>query len=448
MSNLNRSIMKLQPNYYTLAFLIRSSRANRNGEAPVYARISVAGQRTEFNVNRNVAPENWNAAKGMPKGHSRRDIELSKHLDSIRVRISEIHAQLVKDEEVINPIVLKNHYLGNIAGPKMLCEVFQEVVDQYKDKLEVGDVCRCTFLRWERCVKYLSEFLQQREGRPDIPIKKLTSGMIDDFEHFLRINKENGNNAAVKYIRYLKKVTRIAIANKWMDEDPFVNKRYTRTQAKREALNEEELKRLMLLHLTDWPSLERVRDMFVFCCFTGLAFVDVSTLTKEQIYVDDNGEKWIKKPRQKTGEISTIPLLSIPEKILEKYKDHPTVIAKGVLLPLISIQRMNSYLAEIATLAKIKKRLTTHIARHTFATISLRNHVPIESISKMLGHSDIQTTQIYAKMVDEAVSEDMQKMRSKFDGMDDIITPLAEKPTDFVREPLKKRGRPRKRPEM
>lgn len=420
----------------------------KSGEVPVFARISIGGQRTEFNINRSVDPENWNSAKGMPKGHTKKDIELSKHLDSIRVRISEIHAQLVKDEEVINPIVLKNHYLGNIAGPKMLCEVFQEVVDQYKDKLEVGDVCRCTFLRWERCVKYLSEFLQQREGRPDIPIKKLTSGMIDDFEHFLRINKENGNNAAVKYIRYLKKVTRIAIANKWMDEDPFVNKRYTRTQAKREALNEEELKRLMLLHLTDWPSLERVRDMFVFCCFTGLAFVDVSTLTKEQIYVDDNGEKWIKKPRQKTGEISTIPLLSIPEKILEKYKDHPTVIAKGVLLPLISIQRMNSYLAEIATLAKIKKRLTTHIARHTFATISLRNHVPIESISKMLGHSDIQTTQIYAKMVDEAVSEDMQKMRSKFDGMDDIITPLAEKPTDFVREPVKKRGRPRKRPEM
>lgn len=435
-----------QPNYYTLTFLIRSARANRSGEAPIFARISVAGQRTEFNVNRNVAPENWNAAKGMAKGRSKKDLELNKYIDSIRVRISEIHAQLIKDEEVINPIVLKDHYLGNIAGPKMLCEVFQEVVDQYKEKMDIGAVCKCTFLRWERCVKYLSEFLQQREGRPDIPIKKLTSGMIDDFEHFLRITKENGNNAAVKYIRYLKKVTRIAIANKWMDEDPFVNKRYTRTQAKREALNEDELKSLMLLNLTDWPSLEKVRDMFVFCCFTGLAFVDVSTLTKDQIYVDANGEKWIKKPRQKTGEISTIPLLGIPEKILEKYKNHPTVLSKGVLLPLISIQRMNSYLAEIATLAKVKKHLTTHIARHTFACVSLRNHVPIESISKMLGHSDIQTTQIYAKMVDEAISEDMQKMRSKFDGLDDVITPLAKKPTDFVREPPKKRGRPRKNP--
>ena len=176
-----------QPNYYTLTFLIRSARANRSGEAPIFARISVAGQRTEFNVNRNVAPENWNAAKGMAKGRSKKDLELNKYIDSIRVRISEIHAQLIKDEEVINPIVLKDHYLGNIAGPKMLCEVFQEVVDQYKEKMDIGDVCKCTFLRWERCVKYLSEFLQQREGRPDIPIKKLTSGMIDDFEHFLRI---------------------------------------------------------------------------------------------------------------------------------------------------------------------------------------------------------------------------------------------------------------------
>ena len=435
-----------QPNYYTLSFMMRSARSTRTGEAPIYARITVSGQRAEFNINRNVDPENWNTAKGMSKGRSKRDIELNKYLESIRARISEIHAQLVKDEEVINPIVLKNHYLGNIAGPRMLVETFNGVVAQYKEKLEMGDICECTFLRWERCGKYLSEFLNKREGSPDIPIRKLTSGMIDDFEHFLRVTKENGNNAAVKYIRYLKKVTRIALANKWMDEDPFINKRYTRTQAKREALNEDELKRIMSLNLTDLPSLEKVRDTFIFCCFTGLAFVDVSTLSKAQIVEDENGERWIKKPRQKTGEISSIPLLGIPAKILEKYKDHPMVVSKGIMLPVISNQRMNAYLLEIATLAKVKKHLTTHIARHTFATVSLRNHVPIESISKMLGHSDIQTTQIYAKMVDEAISEDMQKMRFKFDKMEDTVTPLKEKPTDFVREPPKKRGRPRKNP--
>ena len=328
----------------------------------------------------------------------------------------------------------------------MLCAVFRDVIAQYRDKLERGDICKSTFLRWKRCEKYLSEFLTHREGVADIPIKKLTSGMIDDFEHFLRVNKENGNNAAVKYIRYLKKVTRVAIANKWLSEDPFINKRYTRTVANREALTEKEVKSIMALNLTALPRLEQVRDIFIFCCFTGLAFVDISTLTRNQIIEDEHGECWIRKKRQKTDELSCIPLLDIPRRIADKYKNHPTVIAKGVVLPVISNQRMNSYLSEIATLAKVHKHLTTHIARHTFATVSLRNHVPLETISKMLGHSDIQTTQIYAKMVEEAISEDMRKMRAKFDGIEIPISPLLDKPTDFEREPLKRRGRPRKNP--
>lgn len=435
-----------QANYYTLTFMIRKAQQKKSGETPIFARITVSGQRAEFNINRSVDPDNWNAAKGLSFGKSKRDIELNKYLDSIRVRISEIHASLVKDEEAINPLIIKQHILGNAEGPKMLCAVFNYVNEQHKERFDRGDICDGTYLRWKRCAEYLAEFIQKREGRDDIPIKKLTSGMIDDFEHFLRVNKGNGNNAAIRYVRYLKKVTRVALANKWLDEDPFIDKHYSRTATNRGHLGEEEVKRIMALNLTEFPRLDQVRDTFVFCCFTGLAFADISTLSKEFIVEDDNGEKWIRKPRQKTGEISTIPLLDIPQRLIKKYENHPTVIAKGIVLPVISNQRMNSYLAEIATLAKIQKHLTTHIARHTFATMSLRNHVPIESISKMLGHSDIQTTQIYAKMLDEAVSEDMQKMRSKFDGIDHNINPLPEKPTTFEREPLKKRGRPRKNP--
>ena len=434
------------PTYFTLTFMVRKSQQKRTGEVPIFARITISGQRTEFNINRSVDPDNWNASRGMAKGRSKKDIELNKYLDSIRVRMSEIHAHLLKDEAVINPLILKQHFLGNIEGPKMLCAVFRDVIGQYRDKLERGDICKSTYLRWERCEKYLSEFLVHREGVADIPIKKLTSGMIDNFEHFLRVNKENGNNAAVKYIRYLKKVTRVAIANKWLSEDPFIDKRYTRTVANREALTEKEVKSIMALNLTALPRLDQVRDIFIFCCFTGLAFVDISTLTRNQIIEDEHGECWIRKNRQKTDELSCIPLLDIPRRIADKYKNHPTVIAKGVVLPVISNQRMNSYLAEIATLAKVHKHLTTHIARHTFATVSLRNHVPLETISKMLGHSDIQTTQIYAKMVDEAISEDMRRMRDKFDGIEIPILPLPDKPTDFKREPLKKRGRPRKNP--
>lgn len=435
-----------QANYYTLTFMIRKAQQMKSGEVPVFARITMSGQRTEFNINRSVNPKNWNPSKGNSKGRSKRDVELNNYLDSIRVRISEIHAQLIKDEEVINPNVIKQHFLGKAEGPKMLCGVFNYVNEQHRERYDRGDICDGTYLRWKRCAEYLSEFIKKREGRDDIPIKKLSSGMVDDFEHFLRVSKGNSNNTAIRYVRYLKKVTRVALANKWLDEDPFIDKHYSRTTTNREHLSEAEVRRIMSLDLSEIPRLEQVRDTFVFCCFTGLAFADVSTLTRDFILTDDNGEMWIRKPRQKTGEVSTIPLLDIPRMLIRKYETHPTVVAKGIVLPVISNQRMNSYLAEIADLARIKKHLTTHIARHTFATMSLRNHVPIESISKMLGHSDIQTTQIYAKMVDEAISEDMRKMRDKFDGIEIPISPLPDKPTDFEREPLNKRGRPRKNP--
>ena len=253
---------------------------SRSGEAPIFARLTISGQRAEFNINRSVDPDNWNAAKGLSKGKSKRDLELNKYLDSIRVRISEIHTMLVKEEEVINPNVIK--------------------------RFDRGDICDGTYLRWKRCAEYLSEFLQKREGREDVPIKKLTSGMIDDFEHFLRVNKGNSNNTAI------------------------------RTTTNRGFLTEDEVKRIMALDFTELPRLDQVRDTFIFCCFTGLAFADISTLTRDFIIEDANGELWIRKPRQKTGEISTIPLLDIPHKLIKKYENHPTVVAKGVVLPVIS----------------------------------------------------------------------------------------------------------------
>ncbi|MDE6814167.1 MAG: site-specific integrase [Duncaniella sp.] len=223
-----------------------------------------------------------------------------------------------------------------------------------------------------------------------------------------------------------------------------MGKRYTRTKTEREHLTEDELHRIMDLDLRMFPRLDLVRDTFVFCCFCGLAFVDISTLTRDQIVTDNDGEIWIRKNRQKTGEVSTIPLLDIPKKIAEKYRNHPKAAEKNVVIPVISNQRMNSYLGEIAAKAEVKKHLTTHIARHTFATMSLNNHVPIETISKILGHSDITTTQIYARMLDKTISEDMERMRAKFDTMPVEIRTIPEPPTTFVPEPKPRRGRPRK----
>lgn len=173
----------------------------------------------------------------------------------------------------------------------------------------------------------------------------------------------------------------------------------------------------MALDLKAFPRLECVRDTFVFCCFTGLAFIDVKTLKRSDISADANGNMWIRKNREKTEELSVIPLFDVPQTIMRKYSGHPVVLTTGVVLPVMSNQKVNAYLKEIADLAKISKHLTSHIARHTFATMSLNNHVPLETISKMLGHSDIKTTQIYARLLDNTISEDMEIMRAKFNGV-------------------------------
>ena len=275
--------MKLSnESYFSLNFIARK-RANKEGELPITLRITMNGQRAEIYINRTVRPDDWNAAKGQSKGKTKKDLELNRYLDTVRTKICEIHNRLVLRDEPINPDVLKRAFLGKLEKPKMLCEAFREVNVKVREQYERGDICKATVLRWERCEKYLSEFLMMKENMSDIPMKNLTSGMVDDFEHFLRVRKMCANNAAVKYIRYLKNVVRVGIANKWIDDDPFIGKRYTRTKSDREFLSENELKAIMKLDLTTLPRLDLVRDTFVFCCFYGLAFADISTLTRDHI---------------------------------------------------------------------------------------------------------------------------------------------------------------------
>lgn len=405
----------LHDSYFTLSFIARKARALRNGEYPIFVRITVSGQISEMNLGRSVAPENWDQKRAMSKGRSRRDLELNKYIEVVKARFLEIHNMLVREGKMVNPKILRDHFLGTVEKPKMLCDVFRETNVKRKEELDRGDIVKATYQRWERCVDYLVEFLNLTQNVEDIPIRDVTSGTIDDFEHFLRMRKGCANNAAVRYVRCVKNVMRYALAHKWITHDPFIGKKYQRTHTERQFLTEPELKAVMELDLKDIPRLEIVRDTFVFCCFTGLAFCDIKSLQRSNITTDTEGNTWIRKAREKTGEMSIIPMLAVPRHIAEKYATNPVVIQKDVVLPVITNQKMNAYLKEIADLARIEKHLTTHLARHTFASLSLSNHVPIESISKMLGHADIRTTQIYAKTQDKTIYEDMESMRHKFD---------------------------------
>ncbi len=405
----------LHDSYFTLSFIARKARALRNGEYPIFVRITVSGQISEMNLGRSVAPENWDQKRTMSKGRSRRDLELNKYIEVVKARFLEIHNMLVREGKMVNPKILRDHFLGTVEKPQMLCDVFRETNVKRKEELDRGDIVQATYQRWERCVVYLEEFLKLTQNMEDMPIKDVTSGIIDDFEHFLRMKKGCANNAAVRYVRCVKNVMQYALAHKWISHDPFIGKKYQRTHTERKHLNEVELKAVMELDLKDLPRLEVVRDTFVFCCFTGLAFCDIKSLKRSDITTDAEGNTWIRKAREKTGEMSVIPMLAVPRRISEKYAANPVVLQKNVVLPVITNQKMNAYLKEIADLARIDKHLTTHLARHTFASLSLSNHVPIESISKMLGHSDIRTTQIYAKMQEKTIYEDMASMRQKFD---------------------------------
>ncbi|MCM1142181.1 MAG: site-specific integrase [Muribaculum sp.] len=406
----------MKDSFFVLTFFIRKPKAKGDGEYPIYARITAAGQSIEFTIGRKVNPDDWDQRRQRTTGRSRRDIELAKYLEMVRTRFNEIHTKLMLEGRYINPRILKDHYFGNVEKPKMLCDVFREANIKRKEELERGDICAATYGRWERCVTYLEDFMTIKFGQKDIPIKDVTTGFTQDFEHYLRVSKNCANNTTVRYLRYLKNVIQYAIANKWVSEDPFIGRRFKRTVAQREFLTEPELHAIMELNLGGFPRLENVRDAFVFCCFTGLAFTDIKSLKSSDISTDSEGKMWIRKPRNKTGEMSVIPMLEIPVKLMLKYAGHPAVKTTGQVIPVISNQRMNAYLSEIATLAKVQKHLTTHIARHTFATMSINNHVPIETISKMLGHSDIKTTLIYAKLQNTAIYEDMENMRTKFDG--------------------------------
>lgn len=400
--------------YFTLTFFTRKPRAEGITDHKVYVRITVAGQQTDLAIGRSVNPDNWDQKRKMSKGRSRRDLELNKYLDEVRGRFNEIHATLVRENKLINPIVMRDQFLGKVEKPKMFCDIFRQANQKRKEELERGDIVQATYDRWERCITYLEDFFKLTMNVDDVPVRDVTSGMLDDFLHFLRVSKSCANNAAVRYLRCVKNTIQYALAHKWITEDPFVGKKYQRTYAERQFLTEPEIMAMLAIDFSDTPRLELVRDTFVFCCFTGLAFCDIKSLTRDNITTDTEGNAWIRKSREKTGELSIIPLLEIPRSIADKYSEDPIVKSTGVVLPVITNQKMNAYLKEIADLARIPKHLTTHIARHTFASLSLSNHVPMESIQKMLGHSDIKTTQIYAKMQDKTVYEDMEAMRNKF----------------------------------
>lgn len=399
-------------NYFSILFFIKKSKLLKNGEAPICLRITINGQRAEVQIKRSIEISQWNSNKECAIGKERKHQELNHYLETVRTKVLRIHRELEQDGKPITAEILKRHFYGENDTPKMLLEVFREHNKKYRELLD-KDVVLGTVLRYERTVRYLEEFMKEKYRFSDIPLKDINHEFVKEFEHFIKTEKDCAQNATVKYLKNLKKIIRNALVNKWMDDDPFVEIRFHQTASNREFLTEEELNKLIEKDFTI-PRMEVVRDIFVFCSLTGLAFTDVQHLTPEHIFRDMDGSYWIRKTREKTDNMCNIPLLDLPMKLIHKYQNHPECVRKGVVMPVPCNQRMNSYLKEIADICGIQKTLSTHIARHTFACLAIANKVSTESIAKMLGHTDIRTTKIYARVLDRTVSDEMQILRGKF----------------------------------
>ncbi|QJD96119.1 site-specific integrase [Mucilaginibacter robiniae] len=396
----------------TLLFYLKKPKHYQSGSMPVYLRITVDGQRTEIAVSRKYDSAKWNSQTGRATGTKADAKALNIYLDDIQSKIFEIHRQMTEADEMITAETLKNRYTGKLEKARTLVSVFQE--HNARMKALVGqEFEKSTLKRYETCLMHTVDFMKWKFNISDIELKRVNFEFLTDFEFYLRSVRKCANNSAIKYIKNLGKIVRICLGNGWLTVDPYLNYKPKTKKVHRIVLTKDELLSIANKEFTV-ERLGLVRDIFLFSCYTGLAYVDVRKLKRSEMVKGVDDDLWIYTNRQKTDTLSRIPILPVALSIIKKYEDHPQCLIDGKLLPVMSNQKMNAYLKEIADLCRIDKLLTFHIARHTFATtVTLNNGVPIESVAKMMGHTSIKTTQIYAKVMDHKISEDMQALKEK-----------------------------------
>ncbi|MDP9078588.1 MAG: site-specific integrase [Bacteroidota bacterium] len=398
---------------FSLLFYLKRPKNYENGPMPIYLRITVNGKRAETTSGRECLPANWNSKLGRFRGTKEEIKSFNAYLDNLQSQVYEAHKTLTEAGVLITANLLKNKLLGKTEKSRTLIDVFKD--HNKKVAALVGnEYAAGTLTRYETSLRHTQNFMAWKYQVSDIDVKTVDHDFISNYEFYLRSERKCANNSAVKYIKNFKKIVRICLASGWLEKDPFVNYKAKVKPVDRIFLNAEQIKQITEKTF-DTDRLNQVRDIFLFCCFTGLAYADVQKLKQSEIIKGADGEMWIVTKRLKTDTATKVPLLPAALTILEKYSNDPVCNIKGKALPVSTNQKMNAYLKEIAGVCGINKDLTFHTARHTFATtVTLSNGVPIETVSKMLGHTNIKTTQHYAKILDMKVSKDMALLKEKY----------------------------------
>lgn len=402
-------------NTFGIHFVLRMSRG-KNGMAAIYARIVVNKSRCEVALKRMVEMTDWNKSRGLAKPKNGTLKSLNSYLEQTRSMLASHYQEFIISKQLVTAEAVKNKFLGIREQENTLLSLIDYHNLQMKEVLAHG-----TIKNYYTTAKYLKEFVSVQFKKQDIYLTELDYQFITHFEYFLRTyvptdhHKGMENNGVMKHLERFRKIIRLAVKLGWIEKNPFELFKLKMQKVERGYLTNEELISIEEKVFT-LQRIQYAKDLFVFSCYTGIAYIDVMQLTPDNIILGIDGNYWIKTIREKTDTSVNVPILPKAAYIIAKYKDNPRSIAKGSLFPVISNQKLNSYLKEVADLCGIKKNLTFHLARHTFATsVTLSNGVPIETVSKMLGHTTIRTTQIYAKVVEQKVSQDMTNLRNLLD---------------------------------
>ena len=394
---------------FKVLFFLKRNAQRKDGCMPIIARITIDGKVAQFNTKLEVAPSFWSVTQGKALGRTAEVVQLNGMLDSIRASVYNHYHTLQERDSHITSEKIKNAFLGINETHTTILEIFTKHNAETK-KLVGINKSYCTYKKYELSMRRVQEFLRCCYNISDIALRDITLSFIRDYELFLPTNCALSNNVAAKMIQYLKKMVTLARNTGIIHADPFVNYHIKVNRVDRGYLDQHEMIAIMQKKIT-LKRLEQVRDVFIFSCFTGLSFVDVRNLKSTHIRENFDGNIWIMTKRQKTDNPVNIRLLDVPKRIVEKYHGK---LPFDAILPTMSNQKMNCYLKELADICGIIKNLTFHMARHTFATTTtLANGVPIETVSKMLGHTNIKTTQIYARITDHKLSNDMDMLSGK-----------------------------------
>ncbi|GMQ31636.1 site-specific integrase [Algoriphagus confluentis] len=380
----------------------------------LYARVTVDGRRTEISLKKKILKTYWNQARGVAKGNLPEALSLNQFLEELRSLIVSKYHELMLNGEHFDVENLKDLVLGKEDEGFSL----MKLVDYHEQVM--GPVLKQgTMKNYYTTKKYIQTFLRDSQRKEDVLLNKIDYAFLLNFENYLRAHKPTDHqrpltqNGIMKHMERFKKILNLGSKMDLLEKNPFDKYQFKFNRHDRDYLNEEELNRLETKNIKN-PRIELVRDLFVFACYTGLSYIDMASLRKEHLINGPSGNLWIKTQRNKTHTPVKIPLLPKALQVLEKYNEDPRAEVKGLLLPVISNQRLNTYLKEIADICEIEKNLSFHVARHTFATtVTLQNGVPIETVSKMLGHNKITTTQIYARVMEVKLNEDMENLKKR-----------------------------------